>query len=101
MAECWCNDTKKRQIDECVVCHRKRTKLMDEHTRKRDCPSHSVHLFFCCGIIKHLCDSCVENGWVSNSGTGGGDALFNNSLKLKIVGNRLLALNERIEEEES
>lgn len=92
MTECWCNDTKKTENKSCVVCGHTETMLMAEFWRKARCPSHKKknNVVLICGECKHVCDPCVELGWISTAGTGGGDHLYNVELNLKIVKGKTL-----------
>lgn len=63
---------------------------MPEYLRRSKCPVHKEKLFLICGPCRYVCDDCLEAGWVSTAGTGGGDHLYNEQLNVKIVrGERL------------
>lgn len=66
------------------------------------CQTHRVPLI--CGKCRFVCDACIDAGWISLAGTGGGDALYNPKLNLELVRGQLRVLNRESsssEEDES
>lgn len=93
--ECWCEDKTKEETKTCVVitCSRSVTRLLEESERKLMCPYHNpIKPVLFCGQCKYVCDECIDIGWVSLDGTGGGSGLFNRELGLKIKKGKLVTL---------
>lgn len=66
-----CNcSTNETYEDECVFCHVKEIKLMDNYTKSKSCKQHGMILF--CGPCEYVCKTCTDLGWYSTAGTGGG-----------------------------
>lgn len=99
--QCWYQD-EGTVTKVCVVCRKRATFALDTMTERPRCPCivHQRHIFAPCGLPKFLCEACQEGGWISLSGTGGGDALYNEILNLEIVKGQMLAY-DRVRSEET
>lgn len=70
---CYCDDTTKTKIYECVICDKPAELLMSEAARKWDCHKKITMI---CGMPEYICQQC-RDGWYSMAGTGGGDSRIN------------------------
>lgn len=93
---CICEDVTYELTQTCQKCKAQVTKLATDWERRSECPIHNRKDMMICGDMFFFCDSCVNAGWYSYAGTGGGDDLINDK-----TGERLRWNGKPIDEPES